>query len=56
MGSSSKQLFSIFINNAHIYENQILGIREQLSRRFDMYKTPKLKINSNIKNFYDLDL
>ena len=50
-----------FINNAHIYENQVDGIKEQLKR----YETipediinskPTLKLNPNITNFYDFTI
>ena len=45
------------IKNAHIYENQIDGIREQM-RRFEMdggYEAPELWLNPEIENFYDFD-
>lgn len=41
------------INNAHIYENQVEGLRLQLSRRDYAYEAPKLVINPDIKDFYD---
>ncbi len=43
------------INNAHIYENQIEGIREQL-KRIDLAKdAPKLWINPDVKDFFKFD-
>ena len=45
------------IKNAHIYENQIDGIREQM-RRFEMdggYEAPELWLNPEIESFYDFD-
>ena len=43
------------ITNAHIYANQISGVLDQLSR-LPMENTAKLKINPNVKNFYDYKL
>ena len=43
------------ITNAHIYENQINEVHEQL-RRLPIENTAKLKINPNVKNFYDYKL
>lgn len=43
------------INNAHIYENQIDGIKTQLSRLNEAYDAPKLYINPDIKDFYKFD-
>ena len=48
-------------NDAHIYENQIDGIKEQISRYEKATKegtlpeAPKLWLNPNIKDFYDFD-
>lgn len=45
------------IKDAHIYVNQIDGIKEQLNR-FDTlgdFEAPTLWLNPNIKNFYDFD-
>ncbi len=45
------------IKDAHIYENQIDGIKEQIER-FDKngdYESPKLWINPKIKDFQDFD-
>ncbi len=48
-------------NDAHIYENQIDGIKEQIAR-YDkamndgtLPKAPKLWLNPEIKDFYDFD-
>ena len=46
-------LFTHVINNAHIYENQVEGMKLQLTRANDDYESPKLWINPEIKNFYD---
>ncbi len=46
-------LFTHVINNAHIYENQVEGMKLQLTRKDDAYEAPKLWINPEIKNFYD---
>jgi thymidylate synthase len=50
------------INDAHIYENQIDGIKEQLRRRDEklakdgkLYDAPKLWINPDIKDFFKFD-
>lgn len=45
------------IKDAHIYLNQVEGIKEQI-KRFDengSFKSPKLWINPEITNFYDFD-
>lgn len=45
------------IKDAHLYVNQLDGIKEQL-RRFEengSYPAPKLWLNPEIKNFYDFD-
>ena len=41
------------INNAHIYENQIDGIREQLTKK--PLKAPKLWLNPDIHDFFAFD-
>jgi len=41
------------INNAHIYENQVAGIREQFTR--PAFPAPKLWLNPEIKDFYQFD-
>lgn len=50
------------ISDAHIYENQIDGIKEQIRRRDEklkadgtLYPAPKLWINPNIKDFFAFD-
>lgn len=48
--------FTHVINNAHIYENQIEGMKEQLSRRDSALPAPKLWINPEITNFYDFTI
>lgn len=54
--------FTYVINNAHIYENQIDGIREQLRRRDEkiaadgkLFDAPKLWINPEVKDFFKFD-
>ena len=45
------------IKDAHIYVNQVDGIKEQIKRvdeKGDL-PAPKLWINPEIKNFYDFD-
>ena len=49
-------IFTHVINNAHIYENQVEGMKLQLSRRDDAYEAPKLYVNPEIKNFYDFTI
>ncbi|MDO5518800.1 MAG: thymidylate synthase [Clostridium sp.] len=46
-------LFTHVINNAHIYENQVEGMKLQLTRKDEAYEAPKLWINPEIKDFYD---
>ena len=46
-------LFTHVINNAHIYENQVEGMKLQFSRKNDAYPAPKLWINPDITDFYD---
>ncbi|MBQ7141271.1 MAG: thymidylate synthase [Bacilli bacterium] len=43
------------INNAHIYENQIDGIKEQIKRLDESYEAPKLWLNPEIKDFFSYD-
>ena len=45
------------IKDAHIYVNQVEGIKEQLARydKQGSYPAPKLWLNPAIKNFYDFD-
>ncbi|NLM25147.1 MAG: thymidylate synthase [Firmicutes bacterium] len=49
-------LFTHVINNAHIYENQVDGMKLQLSRANQAYPAPKLWINPDIKDFYDFTI
>ena len=44
------------INNAHIYENQLAGIRAQLTRRAAAFAPPKLWVNPAITDFYDFTM
>ncbi len=60
VGAKPGQL-TFITNDAHIYENQIDGIKEQITR-YDkaikdstLPKAPKLWLNPNIKDFYDFD-
>jgi thymidylate synthase len=46
-------LFTHIINNAHIYENQIEGMKIQLSRKDCDFDAPKIWLNPKIMNFYD---
>lgn len=48
--------FTHVINNAHVYENQIEGMRLQLSRTEEAYKAPKLWINPEVKDFYEFTI
>ena len=53
--------FTFVINDAHIYDNQIPGIREQISRYDQAVKSgtlpppPTLWLNPKIKDFYKFD-
>lgn len=53
--------FTFITNDAHIYENQIAGIKEQISRyekaikENTLPKPPTLWLNPKIKDFYDFD-
>jgi thymidylate synthase len=49
-------LFTHVINNAHIYDNQVEGLKLQLTRANDCYDAPKLWINPEIKDFYDFTI
>lgn len=44
--------FTHVINNAHIYENHVDALREQLSRRDQALRAPKIRVNSDITDFY----
>lgn len=46
-------LLTHVINNAHIYENQVEGLKLQLTRSNEAYDAPEFWINPEIKNFYD---
>lgn len=46
-------LFTHVINNAHIYENHVFALKEQLTKKDEAYEAPKLWINPDIKFFYD---
>ena len=45
------------IKDAHIYVNQIDGIKEQIKRYDELgdFKAPKVWLNPDIKNFYEFD-
>lgn len=45
-------LLTVCISNAHIYENQLEGMKKQLSRKDKALSAPKLWINPEIKDFY----
>ena len=53
--------FTFITNDAHIYENQVEGIKEQITRYDEAKKNgtlpvaPTLWINPEIKDFYDFD-
>lgn len=49
-------LFTHVINNAHVYENQVEGMKLQLSRAKDEHPAPKLWLNPEIDNFYDFTI
>lgn len=51
-------LFTHVINNAHIYENHIDIIKTQIKNLDTALKieAPKLKLNPDIKNFYDFTI
>ena len=46
-------LMTHVINNAHIYENHVEAMKEQLARRDEAYPAPELWLNPDIKDFYD---
>ncbi len=48
-------IFTYVINNAHIYENQIEGIKEQMKRLDNALPAPKLWINEEIDDFFKFD-
>jgi len=45
-------LLTHVVNNAHVYENQVEGIRLQLARRGAAYDAPALVVNPDITDFY----
>lgn len=45
-------IFTHVINNAHIYENHVDILKQQLARRKDALTAPKLLINPDIHDFY----
>ena len=45
--------FTHVINNAHIYENHVDALREQLARRDQALPAPKIIVNPEVKDFYD---
>ena len=49
-------LLTICISNAHIYENHVVQMKEQLSKRDKAYPMPKLWINPDIKEFKDFTI
>ncbi len=49
-------LFTHVINNAHIYENHMEPIKEQILRKGHAYPAPRLWLNENITNFYDFTI
>ena len=55
-------MMTYVINDAHIYENQVEGIREQLRRRDEkikadgeLFSAPKLWINPEVTDFFKFD-
>lgn len=44
------------INNAHIYENQIEGMKKQFENEDKAYDAPTLWLNPEIKDFYDFTI
>ena len=48
-------IMTFCINNAHIYENHVDGIKTQMERLDDAYDAPKLWLNEEVKSFYDYD-
>lgn len=49
-------IFTHFINNAHIYENQMEGMKEHLSRKGQDFPAPKIWINPEVKEFKDFTI
>jgi thymidylate synthase len=46
-------LMTHVINNAHIYENHVDGLKTQLTRKNEMYAAPGFWLNPNITDFYN---
>ena len=46
-------LFTHVINNAHVYENHVDGLKIQLARKDAAYPAPKLWLNTEKTDFYD---
>ena len=46
-------LLTHVINNAHVYENQVEGLKLQLTRKAEAYDAPKFWINTDITDFYN---
>lgn len=46
-------LFTHMINNAHVYENHVDALKEQITRLPAAFPAPKLVLNPDISNFYD---
>lgn len=49
-------ILTVCISNAHIYENQVEGMKVQIARKSDALPAPKLWINPEIRNFYDFKI
>lgn len=49
-------LLTHVISNAHVYENQVEALKEQLSRLDQAYEAPKLWINPEVKDFYQFTI
>ncbi len=48
--------FTHVINNAHIYENHVDALKEQITRKDQILPSPTLWINKDITNFYDFTI
>ncbi len=48
--------FTHVINNAHIYENHVDALREQLSRQGEAKPAPRIVVNRDVHDFYDFKL
>ena len=46
-------LLTHVINNAHVYENQVEGLKLQLTRENEAYEAPTFWMNPEVKDFYD---